>query len=166
VTKRFIESETQPPVTGQRFYRDDDIPGFARRVTRNSKSYILEKRVDGANRRITIGKCSEMSLDSAKKQACIMLGNIAKGIDPKTGKRINTSNDITLQEVLQKFLEIKPIRKDTLRNYGFAINRHFNDWLDMPINSITKDMVEQRHYDLTVSRTGWVRPGTDGQTMP
>ena len=106
LTKQFIESEIQPPVTGQRFYRDDDLPGFAIRVTRKSKSFILEKRVDGANRRITIGKCSEMSLDSAKKQTCIMLG------------------DITLREVLQKFLEIKPIRKDTQRNYHFAINRH------------------------------------------
>src|ERR1700678_4231061 len=81
-------------------------------------------------------KCNEMSFDSAKKQACIMLGDIAKGNDPKTGKRINTLNDITLREVLQKFLEIKPIRKDTQRNYHFAINRHFNDWLDMPITGV------------------------------
>jgi hypothetical protein len=95
LTKQFIESEIQAPVTGQRFYRDDDVPGFAVRVTRKCKSYILEKRVDGANRRITLGKCSEMSLESARKQACIMLGDIAKGNDPKTGKRINTLNDIT-----------------------------------------------------------------------
>lgn len=55
-----------------------------------------------------------------------MLGDIAKGNDPKSGKRINTLNDITLREVLQKFLEIKPNRKDTQLNYHFAINRHFN----------------------------------------
>ena len=64
-----------------------------------------------------------------------MLGEIAKGNDPQNGKRINTLTDITLREVLQKFLEIKPIRKDTQRNYHYAINRHFNDWLDMPITS-------------------------------
>ena len=159
LTKQFIESEIQPPVTGQCFYRDEDVPGFAIRVTPKSKSYIFEKRVDGANRRITIGKCNEMSVDSARKQACIMLGDIAKGNDPKTGKRINTLNDITLREVFQKFLEIKPIRKDTQRNYHFAINRHFNDWLDMPITSITKDMVEQRHHELTISPN---RLGTSG----
>ncbi len=33
--------------------------------------------------------------------------DIAKGNDPKTGKRINTQSDITLREVFQKFLEIK-----------------------------------------------------------
>jgi hypothetical protein len=159
LTKHFVECEIELPVSGQRFYRDDDLPGFAIRVTRKSKSFILERRVAGVNRRITIGKCSEMSLDLAKKQACIMLGDIAKGNDPKTGKRINTLGDITVREVLQKFLEIKPIREDTKRNYRFAINRHFSDWLDMPITSITKDMVEQRHHDLTVSPN---RLGTSG----
>lgn len=159
LTKEFVESEIQLPLKGQCFYRDDDVHGFAVRVTPKSKSYILERRVDGATKRITIGKCSDMSLDSARNQACIMLGDIAKGIDPKSGKRINTLNDITLREVLQKFLEIKPIRKDTQRNYHFAINRHFNDWLDMPITSITKDMVEQRHHALTVSPN---RLGTSG----
>ncbi|MBS2005766.1 MAG: site-specific integrase [Cyanobacteria bacterium SZAS TMP-1] len=151
LTKQFIELEIKPPSAGQMFYRDDDVPGFAVRVTKKSKSYILEKRVAGANRRITIGKCGDMSLDSAKKQACIMLGDIARGNDPTTGKRITTLHDITLREVLQKFLDTKPIRPDTQRNYHFAINRHFNDWLDKPITSITKDMVEQRHHELTVS---------------
>jgi hypothetical protein len=88
-----------------------------------------------------------------------MLGDIAKGNDPKTGKRINALKDITLREVLQKFLDIRPIREHTQRNYYFAINRHFNDWLDKPITSITKDMVEQRHHDQTVSPN---RLGTSG----
>lgn len=159
LTKEFIDSKIEAPKDGQRFYRDEDMPGFAVRATRKCKSYILEKRVGGVNRRITIGKCSEMSLESAKTQAFIMLGEIAKGNDPRTGVRINILGDVTLREVLQKFLEIKPIREDTRRNYFYAVNRHFNDWLDMPITSITKDMVEQRHNDLTVSPN---RLGTSG----
>lgn len=117
LNKQFIDSEIQSPASGQRFYRDDELPGFAIRVTCNSKSYILEKRVGGSNRRITIGKCSEISLDAARKQAQVMLGEIAKGNDPKTGKRINTLNDVTLREVVQKYLEVKPLRKTTQKNY-------------------------------------------------
>ncbi|MCC7530434.1 MAG: DUF4102 domain-containing protein [Candidatus Melainabacteria bacterium] len=97
LTKQFIEVEIKQPISGQLFIRDEDLPGFAIRVTGRSKSYILEKRVGGSNRRITIGKCSEMSLESAKKQACIMLGEIAQGKDPRTGKRISTLSDITLR---------------------------------------------------------------------
>ena len=151
LTKEFIESEIILPVAGQRFYRDDELPGFAVRATAKSKSFILERRIAGTNRRITIGKCEELNFDSAKAQAHIMLREIAKGNDPRTGKRINTLKDITLREVLQKFLEIKPVRESTKRNYYFAVNRHFIDWLDLPITSITKDMVEQRHIELTNS---------------
>ena len=151
LTKEFIESEIILPVAGQRFYRDDELPGFAVRATAKSKSFILERRIAGTNRRITIGKCEELNFDSAKAQAHIMLREIAKGNDPRTRKRINTLKDITLREVLQKFLEIKPVRESTKRNYYFAVNRHFIDWLDLPITSITKDMVEQRHIELTNS---------------
>ena len=158
LTKQFIESEIQSPAKGQRFFRDDDTPGFAVRATVGSKSFIFEKRVGRENYRITIEKCNEISLESARSQACIMLGNIARGCDPRSGKRINTDKDITLQEVLQKFLDVRILRTDTQRNYHFAINRHFN-WLDMPVISITKDMVEKRHHDLTITPN---RLGTSG----
>ncbi len=159
LTKQFIETELDAPAIGQRFYRDEDIKGFAVRVTPKSKSYILEKRVDGSNKRYTIGKCHQMSFEAARKEACMMIGDIARGVDPKTGQRINVLQDITLREVFQKFIEIKPIRRATQRNYQSTINRHFHDWLDLPITSITKDMVEQRHQELTV---GPNRLGTPG----
>jgi len=60
-------------------------------------------------------------------------------------------------EVLQKFLEVKNIREDTQRNYRCLISGHLEDWLQMPITSITKDMVEQRHRQLTDTPT---RSGT------
>lgn len=150
LTKEFIESGIEAPATGQRFYRDTDISGFAVRVTPRSRSYIFEKRVNGANQRITIGRCTEISFDVARNQACIMTGEIAKGNDPKTGKRINTQANITLQEVFEKFLECKHLRAQTKKNYHYAIRKHFKDWLDLPITSITKDMVEERHHELTI----------------
>ena len=132
LNRQFIDSGIQAPASGQRFYRDYELPGFAIRVTRNSKSYILEKRVGGANKRITIGKVSEMSLDAARKQAQIMLGEIAKGNDPRTGKRINGRNDITLPEVVEKYLEVKPLGPATQKNYRSSIYLHCSDWLDIP----------------------------------
>jgi len=66
-----------PALAGQRFYRDDNLSGFAVRVTAKSKSFILEKRVGGINRRITIGRCDEMDLATAKTKAYIMLSEIA-----------------------------------------------------------------------------------------
>jgi hypothetical protein len=79
LTKEFVESKIQTPITGHSFYRDDDVHGFVLRVTPKSKSYTLERSADGATKLITIGKCSGMSLDSARNQACLMLGDLAKG---------------------------------------------------------------------------------------
>jgi hypothetical protein len=72
LTKQFIDSEIQLPVTGQRFYRDDDMPGFAIRVTRKSKSYILEKRVDRVNRLEMIIDRDPNRIQSVTD--CILLG--------------------------------------------------------------------------------------------
>lgn len=149
ITKQFID-QIQAPETGQKFYRDDDIRGFAVRATKNSNAYILEKRVNGKTCRIALGNCDAMTLEAAKRRACELLGDLAKGIDPKTGKRINVLGDITLLEVLNKFLDTKPIREATKRNYHYAVKVHFHDWLDKPITSITKDMVEELDV-LTVS---------------
>ena len=84
LTKEFVENEIHLTTSGQRFYRDDDVPGFAIRVTRKCKSYILERRIAGSSRRITIGKCSDMSFDSAKKHACrakeLRRGSLRKNI--------------------------------------------------------------------------------------
>lgn len=160
LTEEFIKSKIDSPKKGnQYFYRDDDISGFAVRVTLKSKAYVLEKRVAGKNRRMTIGKCNEMSLTAAKKQACIMLGHIEKGNDPVTGKRIQTKNDITLREVLEVFLVTKRLRKATRLSYVSLLNCHLEDWLDKPITAITKDMVERRHNELTATPS---RRGTSG----
>ena len=61
ITKSFVD-KTIPPkpksdqVSTQDFYRDTAIPGFALRVTSGgAKSFIVEKRVNGRVKRITLG---------------------------------------------------------------------------------------------------------------
>jgi hypothetical protein len=63
----------------------------------------------------------KLSLDAARKQAQIMLGEIAKGNDPKTGKRINTAKDTTLREAVYLYLEVKTLRPAPQKNYRSSI---------------------------------------------
>jgi len=73
LTKQFIESEIQSPAKGQRFFRDDDTPGFAVRATVGSKSFIFEKRVGRENYRITIEKYATKFLlraQGVKRASC------------------------------------------------------------------------------------------------
>ena len=68
LTKRAIDS-IRHPQSGQTFVRDDVLPGFALRVSPGAKSFILEKRIHGRVRRITLGAYGPLTVDQARKKA-------------------------------------------------------------------------------------------------
>lgn len=55
LTKAFVDS-IPLMASGQAFYRDTDLKGFALRVGKTSKTYIVESKVNGRAVRTTIGK--------------------------------------------------------------------------------------------------------------
>jgi hypothetical protein len=81
LTKRLID-ETLFPTSGQVFVRDAELPGFALRVTKGRKSFILEKRIHGRMRRFTLGPYGPLTVDEARKLAQREIGAIAQGQDP------------------------------------------------------------------------------------
>lgn len=70
LTKHFVAGAT-PPDNGQIIYRDTVVLGLGLRVTRGSRSYIVEARANGVLRRITLGKDSQLTPTEAKRR----LGN-------------------------------------------------------------------------------------------
>ena len=62
LTKQLLD-ETPFPAAGQVFVRDTELLGFAIRVTQGRKSFILEKRIRGRMRRLTIGPYGPLTLD-------------------------------------------------------------------------------------------------------
>jgi hypothetical protein len=66
LTKRLIDA-TRALASGQVFIRDDELPGFALRVTAGgAKSFILERRIHGRPRRITLGAFGAMTVERAR----------------------------------------------------------------------------------------------------
>lgn len=55
----------------------------------------------------------------------------------------------TLKEVWSTFKQYRHIKEKTTREYSKALKCGLGDWLDEPINSITKEMVLERHRELT-----------------
>jgi len=59
ITKHLIEKSSSP-VRGQLFIRDDELTGFAVRITPNgSKSFVWEGRVNGRTQRDILGRFPE-----------------------------------------------------------------------------------------------------------
>jgi len=63
ITKSFVDKLVLPE-SGQVFYRDSELKGFAVRVTTGgSKAFILEKRINRKLKRITLGRYPELTVD-------------------------------------------------------------------------------------------------------
>ncbi len=155
ITKSFVDKVTPPPFKpdgkpAQKFYRDDFLKGFALRVTSaGSKSFIVEKRIDGKVKRITLGKYGSLTAERARKQAQALIGDIATGGNPIAKRKADKAERVTLQQVLDTYLRThNNLKPSTIHDYRYAIEIGLSSWLNKPLLSITKDMVEAQHTKL------------------
>ncbi len=71
------------PQYGQRILWDAAVKGFGLRITANSaKAFVLDYRIDGRQRRITIGSFPDWTVAAARKFASEMKQDVDRGIDP------------------------------------------------------------------------------------
>ncbi len=136
-----------PPATGQAFFRDALLKGFGVRITAAGiKSFVVEKRVEGKVRRITLGKYPALTVEQARKEAQKLLGKIASGQNPIAQKLNDEMRRKTLGDTFDDFKDArKQLKPKTLYDYGRLIDTVFEDWKTRPLVDITKDMVARRH---------------------
>jgi len=72
-----------PPLRGQTMLWDGDVKGFALRITPGgAKSFILDYRAEGRQRRITIGAWPDWTVAAARETAKAMKREVDLGTDP------------------------------------------------------------------------------------
>ena len=82
LTVRFIEA-AKPPKEGRNEYWDKNVRGLGFRVTdKGHKSWCLMYRIDGRQRRLTLGSYPIISLSGARERAMRALGRVADGPRP------------------------------------------------------------------------------------
>jgi integrase len=137
--------------------RDDELKGFGIRATKSCISFIAERRVGQQVRRFTIGKYGPMMVDEARREA----RKILSGAAVVNLVQHDEAACITLLQVLENFLAVRKLRPNTVKSYTQITKRCLGDWLDAPITSITRDMVQTRHRDLTKT----TKQGTSGEVQ-
>lgn len=145
--KRNIDKIEPTPGKDQVFYRDELLKGFALRVTeRGVKSFVVEKRINGRVKRMTLGKYGSLTVEAARKEALSLLGHIARGENPIAKKQTTTFKKMSLNMVFNDYLKArKDLKPRTVDGYVSVLNLVIPDWLNKPIVKITQQMVAKRH---------------------
>jgi len=153
ITKSYVD-KLSTPEADQAFIRDTELKGFAVRITSTgAKSFILEKRIDGKVKRLTLGRYPELTAEQARKEAHKLLGHIAVGRNPAAEKKQEALQGTTLKQAFDDFVKTrKNLKERTLYDYRRVMAVAFADWQDKAITGINKDMVSKRHNKIGVER--------------
>lgn len=152
ITKTFVDKLQVPKKisegrTEQKRYYDDKLKGFGIRVTSGgTRAFFIEKLVNCKLKRLTIGHYPELTTEQARREAQILLGKIATGIDPVAEKKTKKTKTIALSQAFSDYLIArKSLKQTTANDYRRVLNQVVPDWLSKPLINITKDMVAKRH---------------------
>jgi integrase len=158
LTKRIVAQLAAPDPSGkQTLHWCGELRGFYVRVSGSTpdKTYGVFGRPNGRQRFVKIGPCNVLDLDDARERAKQIIGDFFKGIDPKlvaaerAAKEAKAAKELTLRSGLDAFLTArKSLRPSTVTYYRRGVQLYLADWLDMPLRSITGDMVEVRHREI------------------
>ena len=143
LTKQVIDG-TPFPLAGQVFVRDTELPGFALRVTQGRKSFVLEKRIRGRMRRLTIGPYGPLTVDQARTLAKTHVGAIAQGTDPAQIRQ-DRLHEPTFRDLTAQYLERHAPRKRSARDDRGMLQTHLAVFRTRKLTDLSRNDVARLH---------------------
>ena len=143
LTKRVID-QTPYPSAGQVFVRDSELPGFALRVTKGRKSFVLEKRIRGRMRRLTIGPYGPLTVDEARKLANAQIGAVARGEDPAQARQ-DRLREPRFADLVELYLQRHAPHKRSARDDRGMLESHLKGLWTRQLTDIARQDVAKLH---------------------
>ena len=143
------------PDTGTRIEWDDQLRGLGVRITAAGvKAYVLNYRVDGRERRMTLGRVAELSLAAARKLASEEKALVRKGIDP-LGQRDARRNAPLMVELFDRYLSdhARPNKKPrSVKEDERLIRLHLSPAFGQrKVAEITRNEIDRWHKSMKVT---------------
>lgn len=147
LTKRILETECYDGKTRQ--VMDTDVQGFGIRIGKTKKTFFVRGRVKGKSIRRVLGYYPDINLVQARKLARAERVKFDRNINPaaeEDEKRTiqNEIEKITVRGIYDLYADTKKLKPNTLKNHKSAMKVHLLDWLDIPMASISREMVLNR----------------------
>ncbi len=148
LTDRYV-SGLKPPASGHHIWFDSDIPGFGVRITSAGyRAWVLDYRIDGRQRRYTLGKGKAWSAKQARLEATRLRREVDLGRDPM-GEREAARKAPTVAELADRFMAeyVRPKRRaSTADSYQGLVNQHITQALGKRrVDSLTHAEVDAWH---------------------
>ncbi len=131
--------------SGQLFFRDNVLRGFALRVGQTSKVFVVEGQANRTTRRVTIGRADVIPPEVARRKALVILGEMAEGLDPNRAKRERRAEGITVDQAFDNFFAAKKLSASAIDNYRRTQRKYLADWSQKKIVEISRQMILARH---------------------
>ena len=123
--------------------RDSELKEFGVKISSRTKVFFVEIRKHGKKVRVMIANQKSICTEEARVRA-------RKILKEKQSNHKNKTEDITLGEVLEEYLRVRSnLRPSSQRAYRMVSRQRLEDWLSLPIKQITRQMVEQRHREIS-----------------
>jgi integrase len=146
LTERSISKLPAPASGGrQTLHWDTALSGFAVLCSGSSslKSYVVQRDVGGKSRRVHIGSVAELPLIKARDRAREALDDLRQGIMPA----VKADKNLSLRAAIEGLVQRPDLRPASVRAYRMPL-RTLSSWADLPLRSISEDMIERRHREL------------------
>ena len=149
ITKTLLNS--LKPGTRDAFIWDTELPRFGVKITPTGRMvYIVQYRVNGRLRRLTIGTHGALTPDQARTKAANRLGEVAEGSDPADAA-LAARHGITLEELTKRYLDDHAAAKKKIRSRDEdkrLIDKIINPALGKrTLASITRADIARLHHD-------------------
>lgn len=123
---------------------DKELAGFHLRAGARSSAFRIRYMNDAGKRRaVTVGRFGAVTVEQARQQAKVVLGEVATGRDPaaiKEGKKLEARRQQaqTLRAYLDGPYAAYLARRKSGDQTARTIRRHFTAWLDRPMQSLKR----------------------------
>jgi integrase len=104
LTKRVVDAAEA--AEGEVFLWDDQLPGFGLRAKASgAKSFVVQYRnANGRSRRLTLGRYGVLTVEEARKEAKLALGEVVRGGDPAENRKL-ARGAMTIEDLATEYLE-------------------------------------------------------------
>jgi hypothetical protein len=165
LTKSTISDLSLPAGKTDAIFFDDDLPGFGIRLrVGGTRAWIVQYRVDGVQRRQSLGDARKADLNTARAAAKKKFAEVVLGGDPAADKAAAKARAaVTLGPLADQYLALK---KPKVRKNTYVADKRYLSTYWKPLRASSIEAITRRTIAARNCRRTWRHGRSPGPPVP